>query len=114
MDTPVDCEYLGLEDGTTKACIKLDDKYKMVEPHQVFDTEWDASEKQQEVLDASLFNYGALVFYAWKPDASDPERCKYFGPDMMGKHFLVTKNGAKILARPDQIYGIYASPKSVT
>ncbi len=113
MDTPVDCEYLGLEYETDRHCIRVARAYRMVEASCVFDTEWDASERQQSVADASLFNYGELVFYAWKPDASNPDRCKYLEPDMNGKHLLVTKTGTTISARADQIYGVYAAPKDI-
>ena len=114
MKAPVDCEYLGLEDGGTHSCIKVGDKYKMIDPCYIFETEWDASERQQAVADASLFNYGVLVFYAHKPDASDSEKCKYLCPTMKGKHILMTVDRGTLLeVREDQIYGVYAHPKRV-
>ena len=113
MDVPVDCEHLGREAKTNRECIRVRNGCKMVESSYVFDTEWDASEWQQVIADESLFNYGTLVYYAWKPDASNPERCKYLQPDMNGKHLLVTKTGATISARADQVYGVYSAPKDI-
>ncbi len=112
MDAPIDCEYLGLEVGSTRSCIKIENKYKMVEASCVFDTAWDASERQQEIADVSLFSYGVQVFYAWKPDASKPIRCRYIRPTMEGTHILESiPIGRSLEVNANQIYGVYAKPK---
>ncbi len=111
MDAPIACEYMGLAEGSRKNCIKLNGKYKMVEPSCVFDSEWDALETQQEVEDKSLFNYGAQVFYAEHPEDQHPKRCLYTGPYGKNSHTLKPEYGGSFVCRADQIYGVYAAPK---
>ncbi len=108
MNAPV--EVIGETETVT---ITIEGKSKSVPVAFIFPNEWDALEWQQKVADQSLFRFGAQVFWAETPQAI-PKQCRYGGPDMKGtgKHILVCVSHV-FSALPNQIYGVYATPKDI-
>ena len=52
------------------------------------------------------YTYGTKVIYAWKPDASEPEKCTYVGSTEKGTHILRLKTGKLIEVKDNQIYKV--------
>ncbi len=113
MDKPVVCDSICMEVGYTgKVCIRIEAGCKMIRSNCLYGSEEFALKCQQDTLNRRLYNYHVLVFYATTPQDKNPKRCLYIGPTWNKLHTLQEIGGEQFSAWPDQIYGVYATPKT--